>query len=171
MKRLFLMLCCTLVLLAGCSKDASKSAAVTAREKSPAPEVKLISMDNEQLTLGALKGKVVMLNFWATWCPPCREEIPSMMKLNSFMEGKPFQMVCISVDEGGKKAVQDFFNNSGYSLPTYFDPSGDSIKNYGLTGVPETFIIDKEGVIAKRVIGGLDWHSPDVIAFLEKLMH
>lgn len=127
-------------------------------------------MDNQQLTLSSLKGKVVLVNFWASWCPPCREEIPSMMKLNSFMAGKPFKMVCVSVDEGGKKAVEDYFRLSGYSVPTYLDPSGQAAKSFGITGVPETFVIDKHGVVAKRVIGGLDWNSPDVIAFLENLM-
>lgn len=127
-------------------------------------------MDNQQLTLASLKGKVVLLNFWASWCPPCREEIPSMMKLNSFMAGKPFKMVCVSVDEGGKKAVEDYFKLSGYSLPTYLDPSGQAAKSFGITGVPETFVIDKNGVVAKRIIGGLDWSSPDVVAFIENLM-
>ncbi|CAH2031131.1 TlpA family protein disulfide reductase [Trichlorobacter ammonificans] len=170
MKRLVLLICCLMMIVSGCSKEKSSVSSAGVREKSPAPEVNVISMDNQQLTLASLKGKVVLLNFWATWCPPCREEIPSMMKLNSFMAGKPFQMVCISVDEGGKKAVEEFFRNSGFMLPTYFDPSGQVARNFGVTGVPETFVIDRQGVVAKRVIGGLDWSSPEVIAFLEGLM-
>ena len=93
-----------------------------------------------------------------------------MIKLNTFMAGKPFQMVCVSVDEGGKQAVQEFLKNSGYSLPAYTDPSGQTAKTYGITGVPETFVIDKNGMIVKKVIGGLDWNSPEVVAFLEGLM-
>jgi len=93
-----------------------------------------------------------------------------MMKLNKLMAGKPFQMVCVSVDEGGKQAVQEFFKNTGFSLPTYLDPTKQAPATYGLTGVPETFIIDKQGVIAKKVIGGLDWASPEVITFLDGLM-
>lgn len=170
MKRLLILCCCLCIAVAGCSKEKSAASPVGVKEKSVAPAVSVVSMDNQQLTLASLKGKVVLLNFWATWCPPCREEIPSMMKLNSFMAGKPFQMVCISVDEGGKKAVEDFFKNSGFSLPTYFDPSGQAARSYGITGVPETFVIDKNGIVAKRVIGGLDWSSPEVVAFLEGLM-
>lgn len=93
-----------------------------------------------------------------------------MVKLNKFMAGKPFQMVCVSVDEGGKQAIETYFKNSGFTLPAYIDPSGQVSKTYGITGVPETFVIDKNGLIVKKVIGGLDWSSPEVIAFLEGLM-
>jgi len=170
MKKLIILICCSLLLAVGCSKAKTGSPTQTASEKSPAPEITVLSLDNQQQTLGALKGKVVLLNFWATWCPPCREEIPSMMKLNSFMKGKPFQMICVSVDEGGKKAIEEFFQKSGFSLPAYTDATGQVAKTYGVTGVPETFVIDKNGVIAKKVIGGLDWNSPEVISFIEDLM-
>lgn len=171
MKKLLVALCCALLFVAGCSKDASKAGSgAKPVEKKPAPSISVVSMDDTQLNLDALKGKVVLLNFWATWCPPCREEIPSMMKLNQAMAGKPFQMVCISVDEGGKKAVAEFFKNTGFSLPAYFDATGQAAATYGITGVPETFVIDKNGIIAKKVIGGMDWNSPEVIAFLEGLM-
>lgn len=93
-----------------------------------------------------------------------------MMKLNSFMAGKPFQMVAISIDEGGKPAIESFFKESGFSLPAYFDESGASAKSYGITGVPESFIIDKQGIIVKKIIGGFAWDSPDAVSFLEGLM-
>lgn len=170
MKKLFFALLCVLLAVVACSKQPGSGAKPT--ENKPAPSIRVISLDDTQLSLDSLKGKVVLLNFWATWCPPCREEIPSMMKLNTFMAGKPFQMVCVSVDEGGKKAVTEFFKNTGFSLPVYFDPdpTGLAAKTYGITGVPETFVIDKNGIIVKKVIGGLDWSSPEVIAFLEGLM-
>jgi len=110
MKKLLLVLCCALTLMAGCSKDGAQTGlSAKPAEKTPAPSINVVSMDNTQLSLDSLKGKVVVLNFWATWCPPCREEIPSMMALNKAMAGKPFQMVCVSVDEGGKQAVAEFF--------------------------------------------------------------
>ena len=170
MKKILLLLCCVAALAAGCSKEKAAAPSKAPVEKSQAPEISVVSLDNQQLTLASLKGKVVLLNFWATWCPPCREEIPSMMKLNKLMAGKPLQMVCVSVDEGGKQAVTEFFKNSGFSLPAYTDPSGQASKTYGITGVPETFVIDKNGMIVKKVIGGLDWNSPEVITFLEGLM-
>lgn len=168
---IFLFIVCLSLSLAACSKtDTAKKGAV-ATEKSPAPDVSVVSFANgSTLKLSDLKGKVVLLNFWATWCPPCREEIPSMMKLNSFMSGKPFQMVAISIDEGGRKDIESFFKESGFSLPTYLDESGASAKSYGVTGVPESFIIDKKGLLVKKIIGGLDWNSPETVSFLEGLM-
>ncbi len=127
-------------------------------------------MSDQLLTLDSLKGKVVLLNFWATWCPPCRQEIPSMIKLNKMMADKPFAMVCVSVDEGGKKAVSDFLKNTGYSLPVYVDPTGQASKLYGITGVPETFLIDKNGIVVKKVIGPLDWSSVEAVGLIESLM-
>lgn len=171
MQKLLIALCCSLLLVAGCSKEGRQSGSrPRPLEKHQAPAISVVALDNSPLTLEPLRGKVVLLNFWATWCPPCREEIPSMMKLNQQMAGKPFQMVCVSVDEGGKQAVQKFFKESGFFLPTYLDPSGQAAAAYGLTGVPETFVIDKNGVIAKKIIGGLDWASPEVVGFLEDLM-
>lgn len=173
MKRLALCgLILSVVLFAavGCSKKEPVPSEAVVKEKSPAPEVVVNSLKNVPLKLSDLKGKVVLLNFWATWCPPCREEIPSMMKLNSAMAGKPFQMVAISVDEGGLPAIESFFKESGFSLPAYIDPDGKATKTYGITGVPETFIIDKNGILVKKVIGTLAWDSAESISFLEGLM-
>ncbi len=174
MKRIFFIfiLCLSLMtVLSACTKANSPKKSDIATEKSPAPDVSVVSIANgSTLKLSDLKGKVVLLNFWATWCPPCREEIPSMMKLNGFMAGKPFQMVAISIDEGGKQSIESFFKETGFSLPTYLDESGASSKSYGVTGVPETFIIDKQGVLIKKIIGGAAWDSPESVAFIEGLM-
>ena len=168
----FLFIACLFIAMTACSKaDAPKTSSAVATEKSPAPDVSVISLANgSTLKLSDLKGKVVLLNFWATWCPPCREEIPSMMKLNAFMAGKPFQMVAISIDEGGKPVIDTFFKETGFSLPTYLDASGASSKSYGITGVPESFIIDKKGILVKKIIGGFSWDSPEAVSFLEGLM-
>lgn len=167
----FLFIACLYLALTACTKAESPKKSTVAAEKSPAPDVTVTSLANgSTLKLSDLKGKVVLLNFWATWCPPCREEMPSMMKLNSFMAGKPFQMVAIAIDEGGKQDVEAFYKESGFSLPTYLDTSGASVESYGVTGVPESFIIDKQGVIVKKIIGGLNWDSPETVSFLEGLM-
>lgn len=172
-RKLFLLAAaaCTLISLTGCNKSETGKSDSVAKEKKPAPDIKVIAIaDGAPLKLSSLKGKVVLLNFWATWCPPCREEIPSMMKLNNKMSGKPFQMLAVSIDEGGKPAVEAFFKGSGFTLPTYFDPDGSAAKSYGITGVPESFIIDKNGVVVKKVIGGFAWDSEEVTTFLEGLM-
>ena len=175
MRRICFFIVCLMLSSTACTKSESPQKSVSsssvAAEKSPAPEVTVVSIANgSSLKLSDLKGKVVLLNFWATWCPPCREEIPSMMKLNGFMAGKPFQMVAVSIDEGGKPAIESFFKETGFFLPTYLDTTGMSSKSYGITGVPETFIIDKQGVLVKKIIGGFAWDSPEAVAFIEGLM-
>jgi thiol-disulfide isomerase/thioredoxin len=169
-KCLFLLLAMIVfVTLAACDRNREKKAAMPA-DNGPAPEIVVNSLNGTPLKLSDLKGKVVLLNFWATWCPPCRDEIPSMMKLNKAMAGKPFQMVAVSIDEGGRPAIESFFQTSGFSLPAYTDPDNRAARAYGVTGVPETFIIDKQGMMVKKVIGPLEWDGPEAVAFLEKLM-
>lgn len=165
-----LILSAVLLMMAGCKKKEEAAGVAEVRENKPAPEITVNSLTNVPLKLSSLKGKVVLLNFWATWCPPCREEMPSMMKLNSAMAGKPFQMVSVSIDEGGVPEIESFFKTSGYSLPTYTDQDGAAQQVYGITGVPESFVIDKNGILVKKVIGPLAWDSPETISFIEGLM-
>ena len=172
MQRIFFLSLAVMVLaLSACSNTESGKNSSVAKVNSPAPPFSVLSIsDGSALKLSDLTGKVVLLNFWASWCPPCREEIPSMMKLNITMTGKPFQMVAVSVDEGGKPAIESFFKESGFMLPTYLDPGAKAARSYGVTGVPETFIVDKQGLIVKKIIGGADWNSPEVVSYLEGLM-
>lgn len=161
---------CAVFLLAifaasGCTK--SEAPAV---EGSLAPDFTLKDLNGRPVQLSSLKGKVVLLNFWATWCPPCREEIPSMMRLNQAMQGKPFQMLAVSIDEGGKDAVEAFFKKESFFLPTLLDSDGKVARRYGTTGVPETFVIDSKGVILKKVIGPIDWGSAEVVGALEEMI-
>lgn len=160
------------LVIAACDSGGTKTQGRASEpvEQKAAPDLALTGLDGKTVNLSSLKGKVVMLNFWATWCPPCRDEIPSMMKLNAAFAGKPFQMLAVSIDEGGKQAVEEFFKNSGFSLPVYLDPSSSAGRTYGITGVPETFIIDKNGIIAKKVIGPVEWDSSEVRSYLEGLL-
>ena len=160
---------CAVILLAlfaasGCNKPLEPAV-----EGKPAPDFTLKDLAGNPVQLSTLKGKVVLVNFWATWCPPCREEIPSMVKMNQAMQGKPFQLLAISIDEGGKDAVADFFKKGGVTLPALLDTDGAIAKRYGTTGVPETFVIDTKGVIMKKIVGGMDWSAPEVLAALEDL--
>ena len=93
-----------------------------------------------------------------------------MARLNRLMEGKPFRMLAISIDEGGKKAVEAFFRQANTSLPAYLDSDGAIGRTYGITGVPETFVIDRKGVIINKVIGPMDWSAPGVVKFLNDAM-
>lgn len=166
MKRILLAAILLLCLaVSGCTK--SEAPVV---EGSTAPDFVLNDLSGRQVRLSDYRGKVVLLNFWATWCPPCREEIPSMMKLNQALSGKPFQMLAVSIDEGGKDAVIGYFKKSGTMLPALLDTSNATAKRYGTTGVPETFVLDKKGVILKKVVGGMDWSDPQVVAFFNEII-
>lgn len=175
MKKFILIILLTAVsLFPACSKEKSpaKSAPVSASqavEGAAAPDFTVKDLDGKDVKLSSLKGSVVLVNFWATWCPPCKEEIPSMIKLNKAMSGKAFRMLAISIDEGGKEAVDNFFKGSK-DLPSYLDTDSKTSQLYGTTGVPETFIVDKQGIIQKKIVGGMDWSAPDVISYLDELL-
>ena len=156
----------------GCSKEKEKGGAPAkvAAEGELAPDFTARELSGSEVRLSSLRGKVVLVNFWATWCPPCREEIPSMVALNRQMAGKPFRMLALSIDDGGKGAVEEFCKKSGQGLPALLDTDQQVGKLYGITGVPETFVIDKKGVILKKVVGGLDWSAPEVVTYLDGLL-
>jgi thiol-disulfide isomerase/thioredoxin len=166
-RKLLPLLLCLIVAVAGCSKKEYQGPPVAGKE---APDLKLKGIDGQEISLSSLRGNVVFLNFWATWCPPCREEIPSIARLNTMMQGKPFRLVAVSIDEGGKGAVENLFQRMGVSLPTYLDPKGEAGRRYGLTGVPETFIIGKDGKILMKFIGPREWTDPEFLAFLESAL-
>jgi len=114
---------------------------------------------------------VVFVNFWAAWCPPCIEEMPSIEALFRNLSGKPkFKMITIlyrdDVDRITKSAKEQ-----GYTLPIYRDPDGSAAIRFGITGVPETFIIDKNGILRDKVIGPYTWDSPAVTDTLLKLIN
>ncbi len=159
----YIFLFCLIISMPACTTRESPQ---PAKEGKLAPDFILADLSGLKTRLSDLKGKVVLVNFWATWCPPCREEIPSMAALNRVMAGKPFRMMAISIDQGGKDAVNDFFKKSGLSLPALLDSDGRVGKLYGITGVPETFVIDRKGVIIKKIVGPLDWSAPEVVQFL-----
>ncbi len=169
MKRLILLLLILLVVAVGCSKDKKEIAGLPAENGNPAPDFSL-SGPNGETRLSTLKGKLVLVHFWATWCPPCREELPSLAKLNKEMEGKPFRLLAISIDKEGNDAVQKLFSGLGITLPVLLDQSNRVAGQYGTTGVPETFIVSPEGIIIKKIVGSIEWSSPEVISFLNNAM-
>lgn len=164
-KRNFLLFILLLFLaLLGCQKETR-----VAREGDAAPDFGLESISGDKVRLSELRGKVVLVNFWASWCPPCREEIPSLFSLNAALSGKNFRMLAVAIDEGGRETIENFFRKTGVSLPALFDPGGHVGKLYGITGVPETFVIDKRGTIRKKIVGPVDWANPEMIRYFDDL--
>jgi len=136
----------------------------------PAPNFTFPGLDGKKVSLTDFKGKAVFLNIWATWCPPCREEMPSMEKLYQELKGEDFEILAVSIDALGAKVVAPFMKEYKLSFPALLDPEGTIQNLYGTTGVPECFIINKEGIIEKIVIGPMDWATSEVILFFRNLI-
>ena len=135
-----------------------------------APEFRLQTLDGGFVSLSGLLGKVVMVHFWATWCPPCVEEIPTLDRLHSSIMGKDFEMLAVSVDEGGTGAVAPFIQKNGLNVPVLFDPGHDVAGLYGTYKFPETYIIDRQGVVRYKAIGPRDWTDPSNIQILRNII-
>lgn len=136
----------------------------------PAPDFTLPGLDGNPVSLADYRGKVVLLNIWATWCPPCVEEMPSMEILYTRLKGKNFEILAVSIDTTGAKAVAPFMRKHKLSFPALVDPKGTIKSLYGATGVPESFIIDKKGIINQIIIGPRNWATPEVVRFFRNLI-
>jgi cytochrome c biogenesis protein CcmG, thiol:disulfide interchange protein DsbE len=127
-----------------------------------------IQDDQTKVTLSQLRGQIVVLNFWATWCAPCVEEIPSLIDMQRRMKAKGVTVLAVSVDVD-ESAYHQFVKDHNVSLLTVRDPSGKSNQLFGTFKFPETYIIDRNGVMRRKFIGAVDWTQPDVMEFLGKL--
>jgi peroxiredoxin len=136
----------------------------------PAPDFSLPDLDGKMVNLADYRGKVVLLNIWATWCPPCVEEMPSMEKLYQTLNGEGFEILAVSIDVSGGEAVIPFMKKHGLSFPALTDTKGSIKSLYQTTGVPESFIIGKDGIIAEKVIGPRDWATPDAMRYFRNLV-
>ena len=135
-----------------------------------APGFTYKGLDGKMVSLRDYRGKVVFLNIWATWCPPCREEMPSMERLYRILRGESFEILAVSIDASGAGAVAPFMKKYGLSFPALLDPEGTIQQLYDTTGVPESFIIDKKGIVVKKFIGATDWAAPEVVRFFRGLI-
>ena len=127
-----------------------------------APDFSLTDKNGKTWTLSSLKGKVVFLNFWATWCPPCRDEMPAMQRLYRQMPKDRFEMLAVLENDKPERA-DAFAAELGLTFPILYDEAKAIWPSYGLTGLPETFIIDKHGRIREKIIGPARWDSPQVL--------
>ena len=129
---------------------------------SQAPPIVAATLDGvrQERTLSDYKGKVVLLNVWATWCEPCRVEMPSIEKLYNEFGPQGLVVLGVSVDDpGAENAIRDFVKEYGLTFTILHDPKQQTKTNYQVTGFPETFVIGREGTIRKKVIGAADWNS------------
>ncbi len=125
--------------------------------------------DSERtVALNQLRGQVVVLNFWATWCPPCIEEMPSLVEMQRRMKAKGVTVLAVSIDVD-ENAYRQFVKDHAANLLTVRDPSEKTPNLYGTHAWPETFIIDRNGVMRRKFIGAVDWTDPQIADFLGKL--
>jgi cytochrome c biogenesis protein CcmG, thiol:disulfide interchange protein DsbE len=146
---------------------------------SRAPEFAAVDLDGRPVKLSDLAGEVVLLNIWATWCPPCREEMPSMQRLHKKMGEDGVNIIAVSIDApigsrdltgnvGGD--VADFAKDLGLTFPIWHDPAGRIQQTYRTTGVPESFVIDRNGTIVKKVVGFSEWDSEANLDLFRRLL-
>ena len=137
------------------------------RVGTPAPDFSFPDLDGKIVSLSDYKGKLVLLNIWATWCRPCVSEMPSMEKLYNKFKKEGFEILAVSIDIKGKKVVAPFMELHNLSFKALLDTQGTIQEIYRTTGIPESFVIDKNGVIIEKVIGPLDWAAPKVFQYFQ----
>lgn len=138
----------------------------TVKEGQAAPSFSLPSQSGS-VSLEDFRGKTVLLNFWASWCPPCVCEMPSLEMFKKYMEGKNFQVLAVSVDEGGWRDIEAFLKNTPVTLKILSDAKGDVASQYGTYQLPETYLIDPKGKVIKKYVGPEAWMSPAIIQEIE----
>jgi cytochrome c biogenesis protein CcmG/thiol:disulfide interchange protein DsbE len=140
---------------------------------SKAPQFHAATVDSapRTQTLADYKGQVVLLNIWGTFCLPCRDEMPAIEKLHQAMGAQGLKVVAISIDDPGfEQKIRAFVKEFGLTFQILYDPSGKIVNDYQTTGVPETFVIARDGVIRKKVIGASDWNSATNRAVISQLL-
>ncbi len=135
-----------------------------------APNFALPGLDGKMVSLSDYRGHVVLVNVWATWCPPCVDEMPSMEKLYQELKAENFEILAVSIDALGTKAVAPFMKKYNLSFPALMDPDGTIKTLYQSTGVPESFIINKDGILIEKIIGPRNWAAPEVFRYFRDLI-
>ena len=135
----------------------------------PVPELHFVDGEEHAMSLADFRGRAILLNIWATWCVPCRKEMPTLDRLQAELGGPDFQVVTLSIDHGGVPVVKQFYKELGLkALGIYVDQSGQAATALRTVGVPTTLLIDREGREVGRKLGPAEWDSPQVIAVIRE---
>ena len=157
------------LVLAAAVPAASAAAVLEPWTGGAASALALSDIDGRVHDLVSYRGKVVLINFWATWCEPCRHEMPSIQHLRSKLAGKPFLAFAVNVDEPEAR-VRQFVKTTGLDLPVLLDPNKNVTRSWGVRVLPVTFLVGKDGRIRYRVVGDLDWSDEKIVAIIRQLM-
>jgi peroxiredoxin len=175
-RKLFLCISCFIFLTAmgatppaGSEKKPVSPSEIDKLEKSKAPDFSLKDLNGRPVTLSSLRGKVVLLNFWATWCPPCISEMPVFNRLYKEMRARGLEVVAISADRS-EGYLRDYTSKHSLDFRVLYDENRDVVKRYKVFSMPTTFLIDKNGVIVEKFFGEYDWTDQDIKKKIEKLL-
>ena len=133
------------------------------------PEIRFADEEGHDLTLADFRGRVVLLNLWATWCVPCRKEMPALDRLQARLGGDEFLVIPLSIDRGGVAAVKRFYQEIGIErLGIYVDPSGRGSRGLAIPGLPTTLLIDRQGREVARKMGAAEWDGPEMVSLIRR---
>ncbi|HXH02088.1 MAG TPA: TlpA disulfide reductase family protein [Candidatus Competibacteraceae bacterium] len=135
-----------------------------------APDFTLLDVEGRPVRLREFRGKLVFLNFWATWCPPCRLEMPSVQRLYQTFNETAFAMLAVSIDRQGVEAVKPFMDELHLTFPALLDQKSEVARQYGLRGLPTTYLIDQDGRLIGAAVGGRDWSSSEAKTLIAGLL-
>jgi peroxiredoxin len=170
--RQFLLACCAaFAVQALCGAASAQQAALLDTPSQPvvAFDFSAQTLDGRTVRLGDLKGQVVFLNFWATWCVPCKAEMPAMERLHRALRGQPFRMLAVNLQEE-PAAIRKFVDELGLIFDIVLDPAGEIARGYGVNNLPLTYLIDKRGRIVARALGERPWDEDAYLRFIRALV-
>ena len=173
MRRIALCRAALLLLAAGCASDGESGSSTGGRVEVglPAPMYATVSLDGDSVSLSQQRGKVVLLNIWATWCHPCRDEIPELRAIHGRYRDRGVELVGVSVDaDGTDEAIRSFMNDFQMTFPIWRDPDERISTQFLAVGVPATFLIDKEGILRWRKTGPIAPNDTSLIAAIERAL-
>ena len=154
---------------AGARQQLLEAMGMTTVPPKAAPDFTLLDIGGQQVSLQQYRGKVVFLNFWATWCIPCREEMPALERLHQAYQAQDLAIISIDLKESVDQ-VKAFFQKHGLSFPSLLDPNGVVFRDYLVAGMPTTYLIDRDGTILARGVGGRDWTRAEALQLIQELL-
>ena len=151
--------------LVGCSNGSESS---VARVGELAPDFQGLTLDGQTISLSDLRGKPVLINFWATWCPPCREEMPYLQQVYEEWLHKRLVVLAVNVGENPSK-VEEFIQVNNLTLPVLLDVNGVAAQQYGITAIPATFFVDQSGIVQEKVVGSFQ-NKEQIMGYLDAII-
>ncbi len=158
------------LLLAACIEDGPGGSGVV-EIGAPTPSYSTMSLEGDSVSLDALRGRVVLLNVWATWCPPCRTEIPELQAIHTRYQPRGLELVGVSVDAAGSEgAIREFMKDFAMTFPVWLDPAERVSARFLVVGVPATFLIDRDGILRWRRIGPVMRGDTSLVSAIERAL-